>query len=367
MGNHGNDHEGFNIASVFFGSYRLDASPIRCQPIRCCPSRTPKPNPMASPTRRIFVTREWPGDAFERLAAAGHRVEIWPHFEAPPHAVLVEKARTAHVLITTVADPVDEAVLTAGDLLEGIAQAGAGTDNIDLGAARAQGVWVTNAPGVLAEATADHAFALLLAVARRVVEGMAYVQAGSWTTWHPKLLLGPELSGATVGVVGLGSIGAAFARRCEGFDMQVLYTATAPKADADRRGYRYCALEELLAESDFVSLHLPLTPETTRLLDARRLGQMKPGALLINTARGDVVDTEALLEVLASGHLGGAGLDVTAPEPLPADHPLLTCAHVIVTPHIASAGARTRARMAALAVDNTLAHFSGGAAPNPVS
>lgn len=149
--------------------------------------------------------------------------------------------------------------------------------------------------------------------------------------------------------------------------MQVRYTATGPKPEADRRGYRYCALDDLLAESDFVSLHLPLTPQTTRLLDARRLGQMKPGAMLINTARGEVVDTDALIEVLDSGHLGGAGLDVTAPEPLPADHPLLGYHNVVVTPHIASAGARTRARMAALAVDNTLAHFSGATPPNPVT
>ncbi len=314
---------------------------------------------------RIFITRIWPGSAIERLN--GYEVDVWPEFEAPPRDVLLQRARGVDALITTLDDRIDAELLdAAGPSLKIVAQSAVGYNNIDLDAARQRGVWVTNTPGVLDEATADIAFALFMAAARRIAEGMDYVRAGKWTAWHPSLLLGADLHGATMGIVGLGRIGAAFARRCTGFDMKILYTGRKPRPLADAQGYEFRPLDDLLAESDFVSLHVPLTPETNNLMNRDRLRRMKQGAILINTARGQVVDTEALIEVLRDGHLAGAGLDVTDPEPLPADHPLLQLPNVVVTPHIGSASYRTRTTMIELAVGDTLAVLEGRQPVHPV-
>jgi glyoxylate reductase len=317
---------------------------------------------------RVFVTRHWPGESvLDTLRAEGHDVAIWPDADAPPADVLRAEAARSAVLVTTVEDRIDAAVLDAGaGVLRAVAQAGAGFDNIDVAAARARGVHVTNAPGVLDEATADLAFALALALARRLPEAEAYVRAGRWAGWHPSGFLGMDLHGATVGVVGLGRIGAAFARRCEGFGMRILYTATAPKPDADARGYAFRSLNNLLAESDIVSLHVPLTPATDALIGADALARMKPDALLVNTARGRVVDTAALLDALRAGHLRGVGLDVTDPEPLPAAHPLLGVERVLVVPHIGSASDRTRAALLRIAVENARAILAGEPAQTPV-
>ncbi|WP_456444452.1 2-hydroxyacid dehydrogenase [Oceanithermus sp.] len=310
---------------------------------------------------RVFVTRSLPGTALDELRQAGYRVEVWPEFLAPPREVLLERVRGAAGLITMLEDRVDAELMdAAGPDLKVIAQYAVGLDNVDLAAARERGIVVTHTPGVLTDATADLAFALLAAAARRVVEGHDYVRRGEWKTWHPELLLGPELHGATVGVVGFGRIGQAFARRARGFEMKVLYASRRPKPEAEAAlAAERVELDELLARADFVSLHTPLTPETHRLMNAERLARMKEGAVLVNTARGKVVDTEALLDALEHGPLFAAGLDVTDPEPLPADHPLLGHPRVVVTPHIGSAGLRTRRRMAEMVAHDLRAVLEG--------
>jgi len=272
-----------------------------------------------------------------------------------------EQVRGVAGLITMLEDRVDaELMNAAGPSLKVIAQYAVGLDNVDLAAAKERGILVTHTPGVLTDATADLAFALLAAAARRVVEGYDCVRQGRWKTWHPELLLGPELHGATVGVVGFGRIGQAFARRARGFEMKVLYASRGPKPEAEATlAAERVELDELLARADFVSLHTPLTPETQRLMNAERLAQMKEGAVLVNTSRGRVVDTEALLAALEHGPLFAAGLDVTDPEPLPADHPLLRHPRVVVTPHIGSAGRATRMRMAEMVTRDVLQVLKG--------
>jgi len=316
---------------------------------------------------RVFVTRSLPGNALEELRQAGYRVEVWPEFLPPPREALLEQVRGAAGLITMLEDRVDAELMdAAGPSLKVIAQYAVGLDNVDLEAAKERGVVVTHTPGVLTDATADLAFALLSAAARRVVEGHDYVRRGEWKTWHPELLLGPELHEATVGVVGFGRIGQAFARRTRGFGMKVIYSSRRPKPDAEAELHaERVALDELLARADFVSLHAPLTPETHRLMNAERLARMKEGAVLVNTARGKVVDTQALLGALEHGPLFAAGLDVTDPEPLPLDHPLLHHPRAVVTPHIGSAGRRTRLQMAEMVARDVLAVLEGRPPQHP--
>jgi glyoxylate reductase len=316
---------------------------------------------------RVLITRHLPGPAVDEIRQAGLKLEIWPEFLPPPREVLLEQVQGISGLIPTVDDPVDAAVMdAAGPSLRVIANYAVGVNNVDLNAAKARGIRVTNTPGVNMEATADLAFSLLCAVARRIVEGVDYVRRGEWKTWHPELLIGTELHGSTLGIVGFGAIGQAMARRAKGFSMRVLYNSRTPKPQALALGAEYRGLEGLLAESDFVSIHTPLTPETHRLMNRERFARMKPGAILVNSARGPIVDTEALLEALRSRHLGGAALDVTDPEPLPVDHPLLSFPNVVVIPHLGSASRRTRERMTEVAVRNLLAVLSGQEPPNPV-
>jgi len=240
---------------------------------------------------------------------------------------------------------------------------------VDVEAATARAIPVGNTPGVLTETTADMAFALLMAAARRIVEGAEYVKAGRWRTWGPQLFLGPDVHGATLGIVGMGRIGRQVARRATGFDMRILYFD--PYCDPDRAPFvgpvLRCELDELLAESDFVSLHVPLSEDTQHLIDARALDRMKPTAVLVNTSRGPVVDSQALYEALLEGRIAYAALDVTDPEPLPADHPLLTLDNCLVVPHIASASHATRTRMAVMAAENLLAGVRGRPLPNCVN
>jgi glyoxylate reductase len=309
--------------------------------------------------KRVLVSRQLPGPALGWLADRVE-LEVWPQFLPPSPDELRERVAGIDGLICTVDDQVDEATLqAAGSQLQVVSVCAAGVNNVDLEAARARGVRVTNTPGINAEATADLAFALLCAVARRVVEAAEYARSGQWQTWHPELFLGPELYQARLGLVGLGSIGQAMARRARGFAMQISYTTRQPRPEAEALGAVWLPLEELLATCDFVSLHVPLTPQTHNLINAQTLALMKPGSILVNTARGPVVDTTALLEALTHGHLGGAGLDVTEPEPLPPTHPLYQLPNVVILPHIGSAGRATRERMASLAVDNLWAVLSG--------
>jgi glyoxylate reductase len=304
---------------------------------------------------RVFVTRRLVGDGLERLGAAGHEVDVWEQAAPPPPQALRERARRADALLCTLSDRIDADLLAACPQLKVVANYAVGVDNVDLAAARAHGVPVGNTPDVLTDATADLAFALLLAAARRLPQSAQAVKDGDWCAWRPDGFLGADVAGATLGIVGAGRIGEAVARRAAGFDMRVLKTTS-------RGG---TPLAELLAQADFVSLHVPLTPETRHLIDAAALQRMKPTAILVNTARGPIVDTGALIAALQAGTIAGAALDVTDPEPLPPDHPLLQAPNVLVLPHVGSATPRTRAAMADLAVDNVLAGLAGEPLPHP--
>ena len=305
---------------------------------------------------RVFVTRELPFPALERLEAE-HEVDTWPGDLAPPPDELRARTSEADGLLSMVADRVDEALLDAAPNLRAIANYAVGTDNIDLEAAAARGIPVGNTPDVLTDATADLAFALILALARGIVSGAETVRAGEWRTWEPAGALGTDLAGATLGIVGRGRIGEAVARRAAGFGMEVVHSSRSSGLP----------LDQLLGQADVISLHTPLTPDTRHLIDASALARMRPTALLVNTARGEIVDQDALREALMEGRIGGAALDVTEPEPLPGDHPLLDAPNLLVVPHLGSATRRTRARMAEMAVENLLAALDGRPMPHPVT
>jgi glyoxylate reductase len=305
---------------------------------------------------RVFITRRLPFPALDRLRAV-HEVHEWPGELPPTSDELRAHAGDADALLTLVTDPVDAAVIDACSNLKAIANMAVGTDNIDLDAAAARGIPVGNTPDVLTDATADLAFALLLALARRIVPGAAMVRNGEWRTWEPAGDLGADLAGATLGIVGHGRIGQAVARRAEGFGMEIVHSSRSSGIP----------LDELLERSDFVSLHTPLMPETRHLIGADALARMKSTALLVNTSRGGVVDQDALRTALHEGAIAGAALDVTEPEPLPADHPLLDAPNLLVVPHVGSATVRTRAKMAEMAVENLLAALDGRPMPHQVA
>lgn len=311
---------------------------------------------MTTALPRVFVTRAIASSALARLAEFA-QVDLWPDPLPPPPAALRAHLAAAEGVLTMVTDRLDAEVLRTTPHLRAISQMAVGTDNIDLAAAAARGIPVGHTPGVLTETTAELAFALLMAVARRVVEADRYVRAGKWQTWGPEILLGRDLYGATLGIIGMGKIGAAVARRARGFAMRVLYHNPAPVSAPEQA--EYVPLAELLQRADFISLHAPLTPATRALIGPAEFALMKPGAILINTARGEEVDEQALARALADGHLGGAGLDVTAREPLDPASPLLGFSNVVITPHIGSASIATRRKMAEMAVDNLREGLAG--------
>ncbi|MEP6954147.1 MAG: D-glycerate dehydrogenase [Solirubrobacteraceae bacterium] len=300
---------------------------------------------------RCFVTRRLPGDGLDRLAAV-HEVEVWPGELPPTPDELRGHVASATGLLSLLTDRIDAELLDAAPGLEAIANYAVGSDNIDLDAARERGIAVGTTPGALTDATADLAFGLILAAARRLAEAHADVTAGNWRTWEPQGWLGLELAGATLAIVGAGRIGRAVARRAEGFGMDVVLVG---------RGDDHVAA---LRRADVVSLHAPLTPETHHLIDAAALASMKPTAVLVNTARGGLVDQAALADALRAGAIAAAALDVTDPEPLAPDDPLLAAPNVLVVPHIGSATTQTRARMADMAVDNLLAALAGQPMPH---
>jgi glyoxylate reductase len=291
---------------------------------------------------RCFVTRELPGPALDRLRDA-HEVEVWPGELPPTRDELVEHAREAEGLLCLLTDAIDAGVIAACPRLRAISNYAVGSDNIDSEAAAGRGIEVAVTPDVLTDTTADLAFALMLAAARRLPEGERAVRAGEWRTWEPSGWLGQDVHGATLCIVGKGRIGSAVASRAEAFGMRVVAVG------------RGDSLVDALASADFVSIHCPLTDETRGLIGAAEFAAMKPTAVLVNTARGPIVQTEALRQALTEGPIAAAALDVTDPEPLPADHPLLAAPNLLVVPHIGSATHRTRERMADLAVDNLLA------------
>ena len=311
---------------------------------------------------KIFVTRRIPEIGLEKLRPVC-QVEVWQGDLPPERDVLIEKVRGVDGILCLLSDRVDREIMdAAGGQLRSISTYAVGTDNIDLDEATRRGIPVGHTPGVLTEACADLAFALLMAAARKVVLGDRQVREGLWRTWEPQGWLGADVHRATLGLVGFGRIGQAVARRAAGFDMRVLYYDPAVPEPADGMGHAV-ELDELLRESDFVSLHSPLTPETRHLINRESIKKMKAGAILVNTARGGLVDQDALVEGLSSGHLAGAALDVTDPEPLPAGHALLGMENVIITPHIASASRATREEMALIASDNLLAGLRGKRLP----
>jgi glyoxylate reductase len=319
---------------------------------------------------RVFVTRAIPAAGLAILRA-NCTVTVWPGELPPTPADLLAQARDCDGVLALLTDRLDAPFFDSCPRLRVVSNMAVGYDNIDSAAATARGILVGNTPGVLAETTADLAFALLLAAARRLPEGQAYVAADCWQTWGPLLLLGRDVHGATLGIVGLGDIGAAVARRARGFAMRVLYTGPRRHLDAEAAtGAQYVPFAELLRQSDFISIHAPLSDATRGMFDHAAFAQMPPHAILINTARGPIVQTAALVAALQAGTIAGAALDVTDPEPLRADHPLLQLPNCLVVPHIASASHATRDRMAEIAARNILAGLRGEpllACVNPVA
>jgi glyoxylate reductase len=309
----------------------------------------------------VYLVRALPGQDLAPLRSLADVRGGGP--AAPPRDRLVEEARGATILAPTYIDRVDGALLDALPTVRHVASYGVGTNHLDLEACRARKVLVTNTPGVLTDATADHALALLLAAARRVVEGDRVVREGGWKAVEPAFMLGTEVTGKTLGVVGFGRIGQAVARRALGFRMRIVYSSPRPCADFPEA--RHLPLDALLAESDFVSLHTPLTPQTDNLLSRERIARLKPGAVVVNTARGACVDDAALAEALAGGKVAAAGLDVFRDEPrVPAAY--LGLRNVVLTPHIGSGTRETRAAMARLVVEDIRRFAKGEPPAHPV-
>jgi len=315
----------------------------------------------------VYVTRELPGDAVERLRQATN-VRVWTEELPPPRDVLLREAAVADGLLTLLTDRIDAELMDTAPRLRVVSNMAVGYDNIDVAEATRRAILVTNTPGILTETTADFAFALLMAAARRVVEADRYTHQGRWKTWGPQVLLGQDVYAACLGIVGLGGVGLEVAKRARGFGMRILYHDHRRRPREERRyGLVHTELDQLLREADFVSLHVPLTSETHHLIGERELSLMKPTAILVNTARGPIVDQRALYRFLKERRITAAALDVTEVEPIPMDDPLLTLDNVIIAPHIASASVSTRTRMASVAADNLLAALRGEVPPNCVN
>lgn len=318
---------------------------------------------------KVFVSRIIPDEGLRQIREACEAA-VWEDELPPPRDALLRSIEGCDGVLTLLTDRVDDEFLDrAGPQLKVVSNFAVGFDNVDVAACTARRIPVGNTPGVLTETTADLAWGLLMAAARRLPEADHYVRAGKWKTWGPMLLMGPDVHGATIGIIGFGRIGQAVARRARGFGMRVLYhdPRRVSRSVEAEYGAEFRTLEGILPESDFVTLHVDLRPETRGLIDAERLGWMKPSAILVNTSRGPVVDTDALVNALRDGTIAGAALDVTDPEPLPADHPLVGLDNCLVVPHIASASRATRGRMASMAAANLLAGVRGARLPTPVN
>jgi glyoxylate reductase len=316
---------------------------------------------------KVFVTRHLPQIARDELEK-NCQIEIWDFEYPPPYETIIDKISEKDGILCLLTDRIDADLMETAPHLKVISQCAVGYDNIDVEAATARGIAVGNTPGVLTDATADFAFTLVMSAARRIVEGMDFVRAGKWQTWGLTLLLGQDVFGATLGIVGLGRIGQAVAKRARGFDMQILYFDQQHQPEIEKTlGVEFCSLNELLTESDFVTLHVNLTDETRGLIGSPEFELMKPTATLINTARGPIVEPDALYTALKTGQIAYAALDVTDPEPLPSDHKLMTLPNLIVAPHIASATVTSRTQMAMMAVENLSAGLNGERLPHCVN
>ena len=310
---------------------------------------------MAEGRPRVFVSWLFPAPG-PQLVAEACDATIWQSdLPIARDAFLQVLGDVAGVMVSNATERLDREAIAAAPGLRVISNFGVGVDNVDLPLATERGILVCNTPGVLVETTADHAMALLLAVARRLPEGQRHVREDRWHGWHPKLLVGQEVYGATLGIVGLGAIGTAIARRARGFSMRLLYTSRTRKRQLEAElGLEWLPLDDLLRQADYVMISSALTPETRGLIGSRELGLMKPTAILVNIARGPIVDQQALYAALRDGQVLAAGLDVTDPEPMRGDDPLLALDNVLIVPHIGSAGAGARSKMAELAANNLI-------------
>jgi len=318
---------------------------------------------------RVFVTRIIPDKGLAMVRQHDWDIEVWQDPLPPPYEVLLQKVKGLDGLLCLLTDKIDANLMDAsGPQIKVISQMAVGFDNIDVPAATQRGIPIGNTPGVLTDATADFAWALLMSAARRVAEGDKFTRAGRWKTWGPIDFLGPDVSGATLGIVGFGRIGQAVAKRAAGFDMRILYYDVQRYPDAEKSfNAQYADLEMVLRESDFVSIHTILSKETYHFFDDAKFKLMKPSAVVINTSRGPVVDPAALYRALANGTIAYAALDVTEPEPIKMDDPLLTLDNIIIAPHIASASFSSRNKMATMAAANLIAGLKGERLPNCVN
>lgn len=315
----------------------------------------------------VYVTRVIP-DAAMQILREHCECRVWREVDTPvPRDILLQEVRQAEGIFSLLTERIDGELFAAAPNLKAVANMAVGYDNIDVEAARQHGIIVTNTPGVLTETTADLTFALLMATARRIVEAANFVKKGQWKAWSPMQLTGPDIYRATLGIIGMGRIGEAVARRAKGFGMRLLYHNRSRKPEVEQElGIEYMALDALLAEADYVAVLTPLTAETRHMIGERELALMKRSAILINTARGPVVDEQALYNALKQQTIWGAGLDVFEQEPIGTDHPLLTLDNVVALPHIGSASIATRTRMAVMAAENLVAAVLGNEPPNRV-
>lgn len=318
------------------------------------------------PRPRVLITRAILPKGLA-LIESHFDMDLWQEELPPPREEILRRVRGVDGLLCLLTDKIDAAVMdAAGAQLKVISNMAVGYDNIDVNEATRRGIPVGNTPGILTDATADFAFALLLAAARRVVEADRFTRAGKWQTWSPAGLLGADLTGATLGIIGFGRIGRALAKRASGFDMRILYHDPSVPVQAGLPA-QAVDLDTLLREADFISIHTTLNPRTYHLINARAFSQMKPSAVLVNTARGGVVDPAALYDALSQHRIAAAALDVTEPEPITLDSPLLTLENLVIAPHIASASLRTREKMSVMAAENLIAGVTGARLPNCVN
>jgi len=320
---------------------------------------------------KLFITRELFPDVIDKLSQY-YDVEVWDRYQAPPYEVILEKAKEVDALGTLLTDKIDCNLLSQAKNLRIVAQYAVGYDNIDIECATKLGIYVTNTPGVLTEATAELTWALLMAAARRLVEADHFVRWGEWwrlkTGWHPHMMLGVELKGKTLGIIGLGRIGSRVAEFGKAFGMKVIYYDAVRKEELEKKlGVEYRDLDTLLQESDFISIHTPLTKETYHLINEERLKKVKPGVIIVNTSRGKVIDTEALVKALREGRVKAAALDVHEQEPLDPNHPITAFINVTLAPHIGSATYETRHKMAELVAENLIAFYEGREPPTLVN
>ena len=318
--------------------------------------------------RRVFVTRELPERGLD-IIKERFDTEVWSDYAPPPKKLIIEKAAKVDALATLLSDKIDAEVFDAAPNLKIVSQFAVGFDNIDVKEATKRGIYVTNTPGILTDTTADYAWALLMAAARRVAEADKYIRDKKWKVgWHPTMLQGRDIFGATLGIIGLGRIGAAIARRAKGFNMKILYYDVVRRPEVEEElGIRYRELETILKESDFITVNVPLLKSTHHLINEEKLKQMKKTVIIINNARGPVIDEKALYKALKEGWIAAAGLDVFEQEPTPVTNPLLTLDNIVVAPHISSSSFETRSKMAEMVAENLVSFLEGKTPPNLVN